>query len=133
MGAKSSPFLGTLQPESGDGRSLGYFDMGKRRSKSERPPTLIRTYVADNLVDLMDRTYPADKYKTTTARRWKLAEDSGVSKNQIDRIIAKSQGTSVDQLEWLAAPLGVRPQDLVTPYFTRSDRVTPISSKRRKA
>lgn len=106
--------------------------MGKRRSKSERPPTLIRAYVSDNLVDLRDHKYPAEKYRSPTARNHALAKDSGVSKNQIDRIIAKTQGTSVDQLEWLSTALGVRPQDLVTPYFTRGERVTPISAKRRK-
>jgi transcriptional regulator with XRE-family HTH domain len=105
--------------------------MGKRRSKSERPQTLIRTYVADNVADLRDKVYDSDRFKSPTARNRQLAADSGVSKNQIDRILDKSQGTSIDQLEWLAGALGVRPQDLVTPYFTR-EHVTPITAKRGK-
>lgn len=122
-----------MQPESGERRPVAFTDMGKRRSKSERPPTLIRAYVSDNLTDLRDQKYPPDKFTSMTARNRALAKDSGVSKNQIDRILAKTQGTTVDQLEWLAEALGVRPQDLVTPYFTRGERVTPISAKRRKA
>lgn len=105
--------------------------MAKRRSKSERPQTLIRTYVSDNLIDLRDRKYDPEKYRSVTAKHRQLAKDSGVSKNQIDRIIKKTQGTTVDQLEWLAGALGVRPQDLVTPYFTR-EHVTPITFKRGK-
>lgn len=132
MKADAIPFLGTLQPETGESWSLRYADMGKRKSKSERPPTLIRNYVADNVVELRDKKYPREKFTSVTARQRALAKDSGISKNQLDRITDKSQGTSIDQLEWLAAALGVRPQDLVTPYFTRAQVVTPITAKRRK-
>jgi len=106
--------------------------VGKRRSKSERPPTLVRNYVADNIATLRDRKYPADKFKSVAAKNRQLAADSGVSINQVYRILDKSQGTSIDYIEWLAAALGVRPQELVTPYFARGDAVTPITTKRRK-
>lgn len=130
--ADSSPFLGTLQPDLGEAKSIRYWDMSKRRSKAERPPTLIRNYVADNVATLRDLKYTSDKYKSVAAKNKQLATDSGLSKNQVYRILDKSQGTSIDNLEWLAETFGVRPQDLVTPYFARGSSVTPITTKRRK-
>ena len=134
----ASPFLGTMQPDLGAAESLRYSAMTKRRSKSEQPPTLIRSYLADNIATLRDRKYAGDeRLKSVTARNRQLAADTDkrVSKNQIDRILDQSQGTTVDRLEWLAEALGVRPQDLVTPYFARGAAVTPINTtpRRKKA
>lgn len=107
--------------------------MGKRKSKSERPPTLIRGYVADNVATLMDRKYPAEKFRSRAAKIKELEADSGISRNQLYRILNQSQGTSIDNIEWLASVFGCRPQDLITPYFARGASVTPLPARRRKA
>lgn len=71
--------------------------------------------MALNVEQLRDQVYSG--LRTPTARNTKLSEDSGVAPSQIQRIIARELGTSIDYLEMLAKPLGVRPQDLLTPYF----------------
>lgn len=76
---------------------------------------MIRGIVAQNLQQLRDEVYKG--LRSPTARNAKLSEESGVAPSQIQRIIARDLGTSIDYLEMLAKPLGVRPQDLLTPYF----------------
>jgi transcriptional regulator with XRE-family HTH domain len=86
-----------------------------RKSKKDRPPTLVRGIVAQNVEQLRDQVYR--DLRTPTARNNKLSEQSGVATSQIQRIISQELGTSIDYLEMLAKPLGVRPQDLLHPYF----------------
>jgi transcriptional regulator with XRE-family HTH domain len=86
-----------------------------RKSKKDRPPTLIRGIVAQNIEQLRDQVYR--DLRTPTARNTRLAKESGVATSQIQRIIAQELGTSIDYLEMLAKPLGVRPQDLLHPYL----------------
>lgn len=88
--------------------------------------------MADNVATLMDRKYPDEQFKSLAAKIRRLELESGISKNQLYRILDKSQGTSVDNLEWLAEVLSVRPNDLVTPYFARGADVTALPTKRRK-
>lgn len=76
---------------------------------------MIRGIVALNVEQLRDQVY--SELRTPTARNNRLAEQSGIAPSQIQRIIARDLGTSIDYLEMLAKPLGVRPQDLLTPYF----------------
>jgi hypothetical protein len=96
-----------------------------RRSKKDRPTTMIRKVVADNVVALRDQVYAQLEHETQ--RNHALARDSGVSKTQVYRIIkADKVGCSIDYIEWLARPLGVQPADLLTPYFGQQRSVTVI-------
>lgn len=76
---------------------------------------MIRQIIALNVRALRDQRYAA--LSNETARNKQLAEDTGASLSQIQRVIAQDLGTSVDFVEALATALGCRPQDLLTPYF----------------
>lgn len=76
-----------------------------------------------NVRVLRDRQY-AD-LPNETARNKQLAEDSGTTLSQIQRIIAQDLGTSVDYVEQLSHALGCRPQDLLTPYFVSATGPPP--------
>jgi transcriptional regulator with XRE-family HTH domain len=74
------------------------------------------------------------KYKdlpNPTARNRMLAKDADVSPSQIHRVINKKLGPSIDVIERIADALGVRPQDLLTPYFLRqpSDQEPPQADR----
>lgn len=87
-----------------------------RRSKKDRPPARIRGVLADNIRRLRDRKF-AD-LPNETARNKALHALTGISAAQIQRIVLAELGTSVDLIELLAEALDVRPQDLLTPYFS---------------
>ncbi len=86
-----------------------------RRSKKDRPPSIIQGVVADNVKKLRDLKF-AD-LPNETARNRKLAQDAGTTLSQIQRIILQTLSPGVDMIERLAAALDARPQDMLTPYF----------------
>lgn len=86
-----------------------------RRSKNQKPPTMIRQILAANLAALRDRKYPV--HHNVTQRNRSLAKAAHTTLSQIQRILSLSVGTSIDLLEELAHALGVEPADLLTPYF----------------
>lgn len=87
-----------------------------RKSKARRPPTVIRGILGKNVIALRDDVY--GKLPNITARNRALASEAGTTLSQIQRICDGKLGTSIDVVEWLAEALGVRPHDLLTPYFT---------------
>jgi DNA-binding Xre family transcriptional regulator len=89
-----------------------------RPSKSHQPLALIRQVVAFNVEALRDRKFEA--LPTVTARNKELAKLAGTTLSQIQRVISKDLGTSVDLIERLATALECRPQDLLEPYFAHS-------------
>lgn len=112
---KVGPKQGFCQPRTGPIIEIPFLEM-KRQSKSERPPSVIRGVIAQNVAALRDKKF--SKLPSETKRNEALAEISKpTSKSQIQRITKQKLGTSVDTLELLAAALEVRPQDLLTPYF----------------
>jgi DNA-binding Xre family transcriptional regulator len=86
-----------------------------RPSKSHQPLALIRQVVAFNVEALRDRKF--ETLPTVTARNKELAKRAGTTLSQIQRVISKDLGTSVDLIERLATALECRPQDLLEPYF----------------
>lgn len=125
MLAEHKPSLGSVQPETGSKYEIVYCCMG-RRSKSQKPPTIIRATVAANVVTLRNRKYAAHGNETAMNRA--LARDAQTVLSQIQRIIGQKTGASIDQIETLAKALDCRPQDLLTPYF--SNTVAPSSPSR---
>lgn len=102
---------------------------GTRRSKRDRPATLVRRVVAENVAALMHRKYAA--LTTDHARIMALSKDAGIAKSQLYRILAADRlGCSIDYIEWLAAALNVRPQDLLTPYFAAGTVLVAEESER---
>jgi hypothetical protein len=77
---------------------------------------MVRAILAQNVQALRDSVY--SRFRSVTARNKELAADAGLTLSQVQRIIAMELGTSIDYVEYLAKPLKVRPQDLLTPYFT---------------
>lgn len=101
--------------------------MGKgegRRSKRDKPEPLIRGVLASNVTVLRDKRY--DGCPSVTAKTKALAAAADTTVSQIQRILSCELGTSLDLVARLARALGVRPQDLLTPYFGNgSDSTKP--------
>jgi transcriptional regulator with XRE-family HTH domain len=94
-----------------------------RRSKTYKQQVVVRAILASNLKALRDQHYR--ELDTPTARNKALARDADTTLSQIQRILKSQVGTGVDQLESLAQVFGVKPQDLITPYFTAETPPNP--------
>lgn len=68
-----------------------------------------RKILADNVRRLMDR-----RYETSQNKPLDLAEDAGVARNTIQRILNK-EGISIDSLDQVAKGLRVEPYELLKP------------------
>jgi transcriptional regulator with XRE-family HTH domain len=126
MDGYARPCLGSTQPGLGPEASLSLIVVtDTRQSKSKKPVPIIRGILGRNVEVLRDQVY-AD-LPTVTARNKKLAEKIGQPKglSQIQRICTGELGTSIDTVEWLADALGVRPHDLLTPYFATAKGAPP--------
>lgn len=114
MGSESKSCLGLSQTRIGGIDWLSSNPVS-RRTKKDKGPSALRALVADTVKTLRDK-----KYKTLpnlTARNKQLATDAELSYSQILRVTKGSLGASVDTIEALARALGVRPEELLTPYF----------------
>lgn len=119
MIADAKPYLGPIQPGLGPHTWPMLFWMAKtRKSKKDRPPSLLRGVVALNVRNLRDAVYASER--SATARNTALAKAAGTVKAQIERILNQEVGVSIDLIERLATALRCRPQDLLTPYFQQS-------------
>lgn len=114
MDHHARPFLGSTQPGTGSKVPVVFSLMG-RRSKRDKPMPLIRQTVADNIATLRDIKYAS--IPTLTGRNRKLAKDADTSLSQIQRILSRDVGVSIDMLEPIAAVFQASPADLITPYF----------------
>lgn len=86
-----------------------------RRTKKDKADPLIRGVLAANLAVLRNRAFPA--LATITAKNLALAKAADTTLSQIQRVLSRELGTSIDLLARIANALKVRPQDLLTPYF----------------
>lgn len=86
-----------------------------RKSKRLRPPSIARGVLADNVKRLRDLVFAV--IDGETKRNEALAKNAHTTLSQIQRIINRDSGISIDGLEELATALGVTPRDLLTPYF----------------
>lgn len=124
MDGDTRPCLGLTQPGLGPEGALNLAVVtDTRQSKSKKPVPIIRGILGRNVEVLRDQVY-AD-LPNVTARNKTLAEKLGTTTSQIQRICAGELGTSIDSVEWLADALGVRPHDLLTPYFATAKSAPP--------
>lgn len=114
MPADTRPNLGSAQPGRGPDGELICISVG-RRSKKDRPPAFIQQVLSENVRALRDRKYPDVAHETAANKL--LAKASDTSLSQIQRIIALEVAAGIDVVERLAIALGVRPQDMLEPYF----------------
>lgn len=120
MDGHCKPYLGFSQPSIGFSGAANISGMG-RTTKKDRPPSLSRAVLSWNIANLRDEVF--SDMRSKTARNKKLAEESGTTLSQIQRIIDQQVGTSVDQLDSLAKALKCSPADLMSPYFQRKAAV----------
>lgn len=131
--SENKPFLGPTQPGSGPRGPIRCQSMGQtRRSKRDKTPGTLRTHLADNVNALLAVHPDYKNLSSDTARHVALGKASGMSKSQVQRMLAKEQGISIDYVETLARALGVRPQDLLTPYFAGRFTSEPIQLRTRR-
>ena len=76
---------------------------------------------------LRDRYYSDDL--TPTARNRKLAKQVGTTLSQVQRIIRKDLGVSIDMLDDLSRAFDCTPTDLLTPYFAEKFREAQSTEK----
>lgn len=94
-----------------------------RRSKTYKQQVVVRAILASNLKALRDQHYR--ELDTPTARNKALARDADTTLSQIQRILNSEVGTGIDLLEALAHVFSVKPQDLITPYFSADPPPAP--------
>jgi hypothetical protein len=124
MSADGSSYLGLAQSRLEIASPVVSLAVGPqsetRRSKKDKGHSLLRQFLAANVMALRDRHPRYKALPNITARNRLLAADADVSPSQVYRVIEGSLGASIDIVERLAMALDVRPHDLLTPYFHRS-------------
>jgi hypothetical protein len=113
-----------------------------KKSKDHKPLTraalVLREKLAENIYLLMERQFPASKFRTASAREKALAKEAGCSWSTIQRALApvkaaqrvRRRGSDddaldgvaikIDTLADLAVVFGVRPSDLLTPNYAHT-------------
>lgn len=79
----------------------------------------MRQIVAANLVALLDKHY--SHMGNITQREKALAEKAGVSFSTVQRIVAKSVGATIDNLESIALAFDLSPYQLLIPSLNVSN------------
>lgn len=96
-----------------------------RRSKKDLPPTAIRSVLAHNIRTMRDRKWAS--LSAVTSRNKALAAALHTGLPQAQRLVDGVGGPSVDTVERIADIFGVRPQDMLTPYFGAEKEHPPAS------
>jgi|GEM_PF-2461684 len=107
----------------------------KEHKPVSRAALLLRQKVAENVLLLMERRFPAARYRTASDREKELAKEAGCSWSTIQRVLAPIKthvkrrgqtpdedgsegiGTKIDTIADLAVVFGVSAADLLTPNF----------------
>ena len=80
----------------------------RNKAKTPKVPGFMRTILATNVRGLMDH-----QYKESTNKPKALAGDAGVSLSTVQRMLDSSVGSTIDNIELLAAALGVSAYQLL--------------------
>lgn len=119
IGANVIPNFGYPQPsnEAIDEISLAY--MAKEGKRGKRPPSAqankLRNTLKRNVELLMERDYPAKRFKTESARQQQVASDATVSWSSIQRALDAEEGKTLDLLADLAVAFTIKPHELLDP------------------
>lgn len=108
----SRPTNGFRQPTIGLGRYLHYKAM-KGQKKTPKVPGFMRTVVGSNVARLLDHHF--SHLPNVTQKQHALAKDSGVGFGTIQRIMKRTVGASLDNLESIADALHVSSYQLMLP------------------
>lgn len=101
------PFLGSLQPTLGSKLYLAFLLMATKTRK-RKAPSPWRKVVSANVIQGMDREFPASPNKPRS-----LSKKSGVAFSTVQRVVNGTSGASVDILADLAAALRMAPHNLL--------------------
>lgn len=85
----------------------------------------MRAFLSQNVLVLRDSHRRYKELPNATAKNRALAKDADISPSQVFRVLEGQLGASIDVVESLARALEVRPQDLLTPYFSRTQTDAP--------
>jgi hypothetical protein len=125
IGRKPIPMYGYSQPTDG-GISDLICDGMPKEPKGHKPVSraaiLLRDRVAENVMVLMSRRFPArdPRYSTESKRQKALAKEAGCSWSTIQRVLAPNNFAKIDTLADLAVVFGVSAADLLTPNFANN-------------
>lgn len=89
---------------------IGAAPFMKNKAKTPKVPGFMRTILAANVRGLMEH-----QYRSASNKPKGLAADAGVSLSTVQRIIAGEVGATIDNIELIAAALGVSGYQLLMP------------------
>jgi len=119
MPADGIPTFGYFQPRYGMKSKIFLLAMGKDGKRGPRaisaPAKRMRKILATNLAALIERDYPAVKFKTESDRQKKVAEDAGVSWSSIQRQLDPDDGKTLDVMADLAVAFHLKVHELLNP------------------
>ena len=88
----------------------------------------LREILAQNINRLME-----SRYREESNRSMKLAKDSGMSLSNVQRILSRQQGASIDKVEALAKAFGLPPFQLLVPWGLLGEIAKPQAIAPRRA
>jgi hypothetical protein len=93
--------------------------MAKEGKRGRRPPSAqankLRGTLKRNIELLIERDYPAKRFKTASARQQQVAKDASVSWSSIQRALDPEQGQTLDLIADLAVVFTLKPHELLDP------------------
>lgn len=105
--------------------------MAKEGIRGPRPPTAqankLRTTLTRNVELLIERDYPAARFKTESARQQQVAKDASVSWSSIQRALNSNDGKTLDLIADLAVAFTIKPHELLDPEL--ADRLVEAAEE----
>jgi transcriptional regulator with XRE-family HTH domain len=103
-----------------------------RRSKKNRLPAISQGIFADNVRRLRDASQKYAELENDTGKNRALAKDADTTLSQIQRVLNQQVSPGIDLVERIANAFGVRPQDMLTPYFGATATTIAVEAPNRE-
>lgn len=131
MAVNAIPNFGYPQPRNEIESEISWAPMAKEGIRGPRPPTAqankLRTTLTRNVELLIERDYPAARFKTESARQQQVAKDASVSWSSIQRALNSNDGKTLDLIADLAVAFTIKPHELLDPEL--ADRLVEAAEE----
>lgn len=113
------PNFGYSQPSNEAIEQISLAGMAKEGKRGSRPPSAqankLRNTLKRNVELLMERDYPANRYKNESARQQQAAADASTSWSSIQRALDSEVGKTLDLIADIAVAFTIKPHELLDP------------------
>lgn len=103
----------------------------KDGTRGTRPPSAqankLRDTLKRNVELLMERDYPAHRFRTESARQQQAAKDAATSWSSIQRALDANTGKTLDLIADLAVAFTLKPHELLDPEL--ADRLVEFAEE----